>query len=87
MTDQSICTNRAATSGHPLFDLANRVSERLLKARRRKGFNRLLDLDDHILDDIGVLRHEVEHASRLPLSVDAATELRRMSLERRRKRM
>ena len=87
MTDYSTFGDRTAATGHPLFDLAHRLSERLRHAHRRKGFKRLLDLDDHMLDDIGVLRHEVEHASRLPLSVNAATELRRISLERRRRRM
>lgn len=87
MTDHSTFGTRAATSGHPLFDLADRLSERLRQATRRKGLKRLLDLDDHMLEDIGVLRHEVEHAVGLPLSINAATELRRISLERRRRRM
>lgn len=52
----------------------------------RRRFNRLRDLDDHILDDIGVTRREVEIATRLPFSRDAADELRRLSLERRRDR-
>ena len=33
---------------------------------RRRKFRRLLDLDDHMLDDIGVIRAEVEWAARLP---------------------
>lgn len=52
--------------------------------RRRRRFARLRDLDDHMLDDIGVTRAEVETAARLPLSENAALELRRISLERRR---
>ena len=51
---------------------------------RRRKFQRLRDLDDHILDDIGVTRAEVEIATRLPFTHDAAAELRRLSNERRR---
>lgn len=74
-------------TGHPIHVLSERLFDRLRQIRRRRGFTRLLDLDDHMLKDIGVTRGEVEIAIRLPLSVDAATELRRMSLERRRGRM
>ena len=79
--------SNTAITGNPIHTLADRLLDRTRQRRRRRGFKRLLDLDDHMLDDLGVLRHEVEEASRLPLSVDAATELRRVSLERRRKLM
>lgn len=79
--------SNTAVTGHPIHTLADRLLDRTRQRRRRRGFKRLLDLDDHMLDDLGVLRHEVEEASRLPLSLDAATELRRVSLERRRKLM
>ena len=55
-------------------------------AVRRRRFNRLRDLDDHMLEDIGVTRAEVEIATRLPFSHDAAEELRRLALDRRRQR-
>ncbi|MGR3511350.1 MAG: DUF1127 domain-containing protein [Paracoccaceae bacterium] len=74
-------------SGHPIQTLSGQLLERLRVFRRRRHFNRLLDLDDHMLKDIGVTRGEVEIASKLPLSTDAATELRRMSLERKRRFM
>ncbi len=51
----------------------------------RHRYNRLLDLDDHILDDIGVTRDEVVYGSRLPLARNAALELRRISEARRRR--
>ncbi|MBT8417233.1 MAG: DUF1127 domain-containing protein [Silicimonas sp.] len=73
--------------GHALHRLTEALEKRAKTIRRRRQFKTLLDLDDHILDDIGVFRHEVERSARLPLSVDAATELRRISLERRRRRM
>lgn len=74
-------------TGHPIHHLANGLIERVRRIRRRRSFKRLLDLDDALLKDIGVTRGEVEIAAGLPSSVDAATELRRMSLERRRRYM
>lgn len=76
-----------ATAGHPLTRLVSSLADRARNHRRRRRFNRLLDLDDAMLKDIGVTRGEVQIASGLPLSVNAATELRRISLERRRARM
>lgn len=78
---------QTTVTGHPIHDLTSRLFERLRRTRRRRGLKRLLDLDDHMLKDIGVKRGEVDIAVRLPKSVDAATELRRMSLERRRRKM
>lgn len=57
------------------------VQYRLNRRRLRK----LHDLDDAMLHDIGVTRSELHKVSSLPLSVDAATELQRISLARRRK--
>ena len=76
-----------STFGHPIHDLAARLADRARQMRRRRGFTRLLDLDDHMLKDIGVTCGEVEIAAAKPLSINAATELRRMSLERRRMNM
>ncbi|MEM6384878.1 MAG: DUF1127 domain-containing protein [Pseudomonadota bacterium] len=74
-------------SGHPIQTLSGALIERLRNIGRRRRFKRLLDLDDHMLDDVGVTRAEVERVARMPLSADAATELRRISLERRRRFM
>lgn len=65
--------------------LLHRIAALAGEVLRRRKFKRLQDLDDHILDDIGVTRAEVEIATRLPFTHDAATELRRMSLDRRRR--
>jgi len=51
--------------------------------QRRRRFNRMLALDNRMLDDIGVTRAEVEFASRLPLAVNAGIELRRIAHKRR----
>lgn len=74
-------------AGHPIETLTGKLYNRIRQVVRRWNFNRLQDLDDHMLDDIGVTRGDVEIASKMPLSVDAATELHRMSLERRRRFM
>jgi uncharacterized protein YjiS (DUF1127 family) len=55
----------------------------LANLTRRNRFRRMLDLDDRMLGDIGVLRDEVEFAASLPLAVNAALELRRVVHRRR----
>lgn len=54
-----------------------------LNRRDRQAFKNLLSKDDAILRDIGVTRAEVEQAAALPLSQNAAQELRRIALSRR----
>lgn len=56
--------------------------------RRRKdraAFRQMLNLDDHILRDIGVTREDVIWANNLPLSQNASCQLRKKSQARRRK--
>ena len=84
MTD---CTYQTPSRGHPLIALADSLAARVRQYRRRRGMKRLLELDAATLHDIGVTRGEVEIALQQPLAVDAATELHRMSLERRRRKM
>lgn len=55
--------------------------QRNWKARRK--IRQMRELDDHLLNDIGVTRDEVVWASYLPLSKNAAHELDRASYERR----
>ena len=51
--------------------------ERRYQRLRRDAFNTLLRVDDHILADVtGLTRAQVEHAARLPLSVDATEIVR-----------
>ncbi len=51
--------------------------------RSRRRLARLHDLDDHLLDDIGVQRVEVDRALSLPLTVNPAHELQRSARRRR----
>lgn len=85
MTDAT-CIHEPNT-GHPLRDLSNKLSDLVRRRRERRGLSALLDLEDHILLDIGLTRSDINAARHWPLSVDAATELRRASLERTRAHM
>ncbi|MGI9503259.1 MAG: hypothetical protein ACR2RE_09415, partial [Geminicoccaceae bacterium] len=49
--------------------------ELLLSVRRRWCLYRMQWLDDHMLDDIGATRDELEWAIRLPLRTNAALAL------------
>ncbi len=73
-----------AAMGNPIHSLAQALEARIAERRARKGINQILELETHLLDDIGVTRSDVRRASNLPLSQDAATELHRISLARSR---
>lgn len=49
----------------------------------RRQVRRLQDKENHILDDIGVTRDELDWASQLPLTANAAIELHQVSYRRR----
>ena len=49
------------------------------RRRERQGFREMLDLDDHVLRDIGVTRGDVEYVSQLPEDQDRSSILRRLS--------
>ncbi|AZQ65837.1 DUF1127 domain-containing protein [Silicimonas algicola] len=80
-------SDTSSSHGHPLHALADSLARRIAERLRRRHFRTLLDLDDHILHDIGVTRGEVRSAANLPLSVNAAHELHRIARERRRMMM
>ncbi len=77
-------TDTTITTGHPIANLHSGLLARAGAVNRRRKFRRLLDLDDHMLDDIGVIRAEVEWAARLPIGTDAGAALRQVSQTRRR---
>lgn len=82
-------------SGHPKtfadrLGSTNRLSLLLQVAgsfarplRRRWRLYRMQWLDDHMLDDIGITREELEWAIRLPLRVNAALALHDRARRRR----
>lgn len=64
---------RGAAGPLAIFDiLIGAVRTWYQRRTDRAAFNTLLSLDDHMLDDVGVTRWEVERAARLPMRVDAA---------------
>lgn len=50
---------------------------------RRDSFKALLQLDENMLQDIGMTRGDIRWAARLPLSMNAALELRKLTERRR----
>ena len=58
---------------------------RLKKQQRinRQAFAQMMTLDDAMLNDIGVTRQDIYWANSLPLSVNAAVELKKISLRNR----
>ncbi len=79
MTDHVI-TRRDVVSA----SLAGRVQQFIRHWQARRKVRELQELDDRMLADIGVRRDEVQWASQLPLSVNAAVELEAASFHRRR---
>jgi uncharacterized protein YjiS (DUF1127 family) len=62
---------------------ASIISRLIRNWRARRAVTRLESFDDYMLRDIGVTRADVEWASGLPLSVNAALELEQRSIQRR----
>ena len=52
----------------------------------RRKLVRLIDMDDHLLQDIGVSRSDVRWALDLPFTYDPGIELQRRALGKRRER-
>lgn len=50
---------------------------------RRNSFKTLLQLDENMLEDVGMTRGDIRWAARLPLSVNASLELRKIAERRR----
>ena len=53
---------------------------------RRRRLARMRDLDDRVLDDIGITRDELEWALGLPFEANAALDLERRARARRGRR-
>ena len=70
-------TARPSLLSAPLAWLARRRD----RITDRRAFQTMLRLDEHLLNDIGVTRHDVLWASELPLSQNAAQELQTAAKE------
>ena len=60
------------------------VQAQLANWQRRRQFKRLLDLDDRLLDDIGLIREEVIWGAGLPLNINASLVAHNKARQRRR---
>ncbi|MEC5324664.1 hypothetical protein [Aurantimonas sp. A3-2-R12] len=69
----------AQTSTNGFAWLRSWSLERRRQRLRREAFDTLLRVDADILEDVtGLQRKQLEHAARLPLSIDALKALRSM---------
>ncbi len=59
------------------------ISQLFRNWKIRRKVRALDEHDDHLLDDIGVLRNEIAWASNLPLSINAAVALNDRANRRR----
>ena len=62
---------------------AQQLRSALRAWRSRRKLTSLLDLDDHMLADVGVTREDVKWALDLPFSHDPGLELQRRALHQR----
>ncbi|MBT8459876.1 MAG: DUF1127 domain-containing protein [Boseongicola sp.] len=79
MTDFACNYTQPANTGHPLFELSNKLTARIRARRQRKALATLKELDKHLLQDVGLTREDVSRTLARPLSVDATTELHRIA--------
>lgn len=63
--------------------LLRETRDLVLSVRRRWRLHRMQSLDDHMLDDIGVTRDELQWAIGLPFRVNAALALHERARRRR----
>ncbi len=84
MTDISL-TNQTAARNEIFNRNQNRfqISRMLRNWNIRRKVRALIDQNNHILDDIGILREEIIWAGKLPLTVNAAIALNDRASRRR----
>ncbi|MEO9823352.1 MAG: hypothetical protein ABJF50_02920 [Paracoccaceae bacterium] len=74
-------------AGNPLYELSITLGARIEQLRKRRSLKRLLDYEDYALNDMGMLRQDLDWVLSLPLSIDATVELKRLSDERHKHRL
>ncbi|NNE89818.1 MAG: hypothetical protein HKN27_17255 [Silicimonas sp.] len=77
----------ARGAGNPLYDLSTSLTARVNEHRNRRSLKRLLEHEEYVLDDMGFARVDIDWVLSLPLTIDAAAELARLTEERRKARM
>jgi uncharacterized protein YjiS (DUF1127 family) len=80
-----IASQSTADSAGVLSQLIDRAV-RFLQARlHRRAALRLIDMDDHLLNDIGIARTDVQRALNQPFATDPTLELQAIALRNRRR--
>lgn len=64
---------------HAITTVWNAAEDIYAKLQHRKGVRNMLELDEHLLRDMGVTRADILRASNLPFSQSAGKELARAS--------
>jgi len=72
--------DRAGQFGRFILNGAKTFRHNISRRRKLRGY---LDLDQRMLDDIGITRAEINWALQLPLHVNGALELERVAKARR----
>lgn len=67
---------------HALASAWHAAEDLYLRIHHRSGIRQMLELDDHLLCDMGITRGDVLRAANLPLDRSAGEELRRVSRSR-----
>lgn len=80
----SFIAGQSTCASETLLSRAGRAIRSVFHAwNSRRKLVRLLDLDDHMLADVGVTREDVKWALDLPFSHDPGLELQRRALRQR----
>ena len=79
MTDHSV----SRTAGFGVADITSAARQLASHWLKRRRLYRLQQLDDTLLNDIGLLREEVNASLEQPLSVDPVCDLNRRAWARR----
>lgn len=74
--------NAISTTAHAVTSSWHAAEDLYARVQYRRGVRDMLDLDDHLLCDMGITRGDVLRASNLPLHESAGDELKRISRTR-----
>ncbi|WP_375571507.1 DUF1127 domain-containing protein [Ahrensia marina] len=74
--------NALSATAHAVTSVWHAAEDLYARVQYRRGIREMLELDDHMLCDMGITRGDVLRAYNLPLRESAGTELKRISQTR-----
>jgi len=83
LTNQATARDEIFSRGQSRIQISRLLRNWNIRRKVRALVRALMDHNDHILDDIGVQRDEIQWAGRLPLTVNAAIALNDRAKRRR----